>query len=115
MKQYIVIRKDDEIIQSFEIPYQVKVFYTLSNSSNSITIRCGINMFDTTDNSIITDEFLKNMRDLIVSNLNSIIEYKVGERVIGSLKSDNSTYVAYQTKLDENKVLVEDLEISNLV
>ena len=115
MNQSIVIRRDERTVHSFEIPYQVKVFYTLSNTSNSIMIRCGLNVFETVDNSIITDEFLKNMRDLITSNLNSTIEYRVGERVVGSLLVDSNTYIAYQTRLDENKVLVEDLEISNLV
>lgn len=115
MNQFIVLKNNDSVIKSFEIPYQIKVFYTLSTNSTSIIIRCGIGILDTYDNSIITDVFLKDIKDAIESNPCTSVEYKYDQKVIGSVKINSATYIAYKTKVNDNGILTEDLEITNSI
>lgn len=113
VKQVISIYSGDSVLKSYDIPYQVKVYYTLATTNESLTMRCGIGVIDTYDNSSISEEYLKNIQDVIKSNSNVSVEYKFNERVICKLLINSNTYVAYKTKLGDGDVLIEDLEISN--
>lgn len=115
MKQYIVIEDKDTVIKNYEIPYQMKVFYTLSTTSTNLTIRCSIGMLDTYDNSIIPDVFLKNIKEDIGLNINSTIKYIVDGKTIGEIEIKNTTYVAYKTRVGEGGILIEELEVSNTI
>lgn len=113
VKQVISIYSGDSVLKSYDIPYQVKVYYTLATTNESLTMRCGIGVIDTYDNSSISEKYLKNIQDMIKSNSNVSVEYKFNERVICKLLINSNTYVAYKTKLGDGDVLIEDLEISN--
>lgn len=111
--QTVTIYSGSSKVKTYEIPYQLKVYYTLATTNESLTMRCSIGVFDTYDNSVITQEYLKGMQDLIKQNSNVSVEYKFNNKSICKLSVDENTYIAYKTKLGEGETLIEDLEISN--
>lgn len=111
--QTITIYSGSSEVKTYEVPYQLKVYYTLATTNESLTLRCSIGVFDTYDNSVITEEYLKGVQELIKSNTDVSVEYKFNNKTVCKLTVDKNTYVAYKTKLGEGETLIEDLEIQN--